>query len=523
MSISGDTALVKLTGNLHRFDPMLHGIEIDRHFSDGVEPEASKTLKSAKVGDDALETNCGESELYDAICWSNSHPDMVERASPVALIIATSGKKCTAWRAGSKNRMFTARHCIASQSELDGAEIWFNYESAVCGGEEQQTVVKVTGGDLLAQDYHLDYALFTVDDFSEISGFGNLGLDLRDGTVGEGIFIPQHGLADPKQIAIESDMNLSGLCEIDDNAMDGFSEGSDIGYMCDTTTSSSGSPVISGLTGRAIALHHWGGCFNSGTKLSRIWPEVKDFFNGVVPKGNAKGDWAEANEPPSAEFIADCDALSCIFDGGSSSDPDGSITSWGWQIDGEETTGVSTEHTFVEAGEFEVVLTVMDDEGASQSGTEMVSVTVPNEKPQAKFSTACVENACTFNAGASSDNDGSIVDWAWNFGDGSSASDKSVEHSYAKAGSYSVSLTVTDDDQATDSSAHTVTLSMPNEKPAAAFDVSCEAMAARSVQPAVQTPMVSWKASPGSSGTAARPAVQKPAINMKPLEATPLN
>ena len=474
MSISGDTALVRLTGNLHRFDPMLHGIEIDRHFSDGVEPELSKTLKSAKGGDDALETNCGESELYDAICWQDSHPDMVERASPVALVIATSGKKCTAWRAGSKNRMFTARHCIASQSELDGAEIWFNYESAVCGGEEQQTAVKVTGGDLLSQDYHLDYALFTVDDFSSISGFGNLGLDLRDGTVGEGIFIPQHGLADPKQIAIESDMNLSGLCEIDDTAMNGFSEGSDIGYMCDTTTSSSGSPVISGLTGRAIALHHWGGCFNSGTKLSRIWPEVKDFFNGIVPKGDAKGDWADANELPSADFMADCDALSCVFDGIISSDPDGSITSWDWQIDNEESTGASAEHTFSKAGEFEVVLTVTDDEGASQSVTEMVSVTVPNEKPQAKFSAACVDNACTFNAGASNDEDGDVVDWAWNLGDGSSASDKSVEHSYSKAGSYSVSLIVTDNDQGTDTTSHTVTLTMPNEKPEASFSGSCK-------------------------------------------------
>ena len=197
MSISGDTAVVRALGDFSGFDPSVHVIDIDSYLGT---PRSKKNSPSSPVS--KIETECGVSEIHDAVCWADSYPDEYERATPVAMLVTASGKECTAWRVGSTNRMFTARHCIASQSQLDGAEIWFNYEMTVCGGETPGSEVKVTGDELLKQDYHLDYALFTVNNFASISGFGNLGLDVRKGDIGEGIFIPQHGLGNPRQLAI---------------------------------------------------------------------------------------------------------------------------------------------------------------------------------------------------------------------------------------------------------------------------------------------------------------------------------
>ena len=469
MSISGDTAIVRARGDLSGFDPSVHVIDIDSYLGT---PRDKKTDPSPPVS--KIETECGESELYDAVCWADSYPDEYERATPVAMLITSSGKECTAWRVGSDNRMFTARHCIASQSQLDGAEIWFNYEMTVCGGDTPGSEVKVTGDQLLKQDYHLDYALFTVNDFTSISRFGNLGLDVRNGDIGEGIFIPQHGLGNPRQLAIESDMNGNGMCQIDDNEVDSFEAGSDIGYMCDTMTGSSGSPVISSSSGKVLALHHWGGCLNSGTKISYIWPQVSPFFNDKVPKGNGGPGWAAGNEPPIADFSSSCDGLACSLDGRESEDPDGEIVSFTWDLgNGESASGSDIAYEYEEPGIYTVKLIVQDDEGATAAYQRTVSTALPNEEPVAKFSTSCIDNVCTFDAGSSKDPDGTITEWAWSLGDGNTATGSDIEHTYQEGGSYTISLTVEDNDEATDSTNRTVTLSMPNEKPEAAFEVSC--------------------------------------------------
>ena len=57
----------------------------------------------------------------------------------------------------------------------------------------------------------------------------------------------------------------------------------------------------------------------------------------------------------------------------------------------------------------------------------------------------------SFDASASSDVDGSVVSYEWNFGDGGTASGQSVSHSYDSAGDYTATLTVTDNDGATSS------------------------------------------------------------------------
>ena len=69
-----------------------------------------------------------------------------------------------------------------------------------------------------------------------------------------------------------------------------------------------------------------------------------------------------------------------------------------------------------------------------------------------------VNDLITFDASGSSDADGAIISYAWDFGDGETSSRQNPTHAYSQEGSYSVTLTVTDDDGLTD----TVTLSLDN-------------------------------------------------------------
>jgi PKD repeat protein len=79
-----------------------------------------------------------------------------------------------------------------------------------------------------------------------------------------------------------------------------------------------------------------------------------------------------------------------------------------------------------------------------------------NQPPVAEFASSCAELACTFDASTSSDPDGTVAAYAWDFGDGVTATGPTAEHTYAAAGDHQVTLTVTDDDGATTSATSTV-------------------------------------------------------------------
>ena len=62
----------------------------------------------------------------------------------------------------------------------------------------------------------------------------------------------------------------------------------------------------------------------------------------------------------------------------------------------------------------------------------------------------------------SSDSDGTVVGWSWNFGDGDTSADRNPLHQYSAAGNYTIILTVTDDDGNTDSTSRSVTVVAPS-------------------------------------------------------------
>jgi PKD repeat protein len=71
--------------------------------------------------------------------------------------------------------------------------------------------------------------------------------------------------------------------------------------------------------------------------------------------------------------------------------------------------------------------------------------------------------AISFSSAGSNDADGSIASYAWNFGDGGSSSQANPSHSYSAAGSYNVTLTVTDNDGATATDNTTASVEDPTQ------------------------------------------------------------
>ena len=92
-----------------------------------------------------------------------------------------------------------------------------------------------------------------------------------------------------------------------------------------------------------------------------------------------------------------------------------------------------------------------------------------NQPPVAAFGFNCTDLTCTFDASGSSDADGTVVSYDWDFGDGNAASGPTVQHTFAAGGTFTVVLTVTDDDGGSDTDSQAVSVSAPggNQDPTA--------------------------------------------------------
>jgi PKD repeat protein len=179
------------------------------------------------------------------------------------------------------------------------------------------------------------------------------------------------------------------------------------------------------------------------------------------------------NQDPSASFTyspTDPTAGESVsFDASGSSDTDGSIASYDWDFgDGSTGSGATPSHTYDSAGSYTVELTVTDDDGATATAQQTVTVsetTPDNQDPSASFtyspSSPTTDDSVSFDASASNDPDGSIASYDWDFGDGSTGSGATPSHTYSSSGTYTVELTVTDDDGATATTQQTVTVSEP--------------------------------------------------------------
>jgi PKD domain/Fibronectin type III domain/Divergent InlB B-repeat domain len=81
--------------------------------------------------------------------------------------------------------------------------------------------------------------------------------------------------------------------------------------------------------------------------------------------------------------------------------------------------------------------------------------------PTAAFDVTCVDLSCTCDATTSTDPDGAIGDYTWNFGDATTTAGATAGHTYAAPGSYTVNLFVSDDKGLGDHATQDVTVQQP--------------------------------------------------------------
>lgn len=159
------------------------------------------------------------------------------------------------------------------------------------------------------------------------------------------------------------------------------------------------------------------------------------------------------NDPPVAVLTASVmqgvAPLEVEFDGSGSFDPDGHITAYSWSFgEGAAAEGAVVRHRFESPGRHEVRLTIRDNRRAASHAMVIIDVVASNDPPHAHITAIPQQGDApllvAFDGTGSSDPDGSIVSWEWEFGDGASGSGPGISHRYLSPGTYTARLTVID-------------------------------------------------------------------------------
>ncbi|WP_229067833.1 serine protease [Actinoplanes sp. DH11] len=302
MSITGDTAIVEmhravnplglgdLLGSLGvRVDQVARGFDRkelrreSRRAGSGREQSARPGREPARpgrgqaAGPGREESVCGADTSGDAVCYQSADPIAFTKSKAIARLLINGTELCTGWRIGAKNRMITNNHCLTSNGEAYDTEVWFNYQCAKCGGYDVFKPTKVWGDKVVATDRTLDYTLFSVDSFPSVEKFGYLMLDTARPARGQELYVPQHPAGEPTRIAGAKGDKASN-CTVENPDYTGYAAHSDVSYFCDTAGGSSGSPVLSRRTNKVVALHHFGGCPNSGVRGDLLAARLRPYL-----------------------------------------------------------------------------------------------------------------------------------------------------------------------------------------------------------------------------------------------------
>lgn len=182
-----------------------------------------------------------------------------------------------------------------------------------------------------------------------------------------------------------------------------------------------------------------------GSGVEKLLPDALTSSEIYPPNAVLSSSTAAGNAP-----------LTVSFNGSSSTATNTPLVKYSWVFgDGSQATGATVSHTFTTAGTYYTELTVEDSRGLTDTVTTPIVVgqSTVNQKPTAVIAVAPFQGGApmtySFNGSQSSDPDGSIVKYDWNFGDGTTGSGATTQHTYASQGNYTATLQVTDDRGAT--------------------------------------------------------------------------
>jgi PKD repeat protein len=132
-------------------------------------------------------------------------------------------------------------------------------------------------------------------------------------------------------------------------------------------------------------------------------------------------------------------------------DEDGYVEYWEWDFgDGSTSIQPDTDHKYSDKGSFYATLTVTDNDGNQDAVTKII--TIKNLSPTADFTVSSTEveiDETVQFTDKSSDPEEKTLLYQWEFGDGLSSTQRNPQHDYSEPGQYTVELTVTDDERAT--------------------------------------------------------------------------
>jgi heat shock protein HslJ len=175
-------------------------------------------------------------------------------------------------------------------------------------------------------------------------------------------------------------------------------------------------------------------------------------------------------EGPSEAFVGE----EVTFQGGNSVPGSSPIVVYAWNFGNarslDDSSDVSAGTVYDEPGRYDVSLTVRDQNNLEDRAT--MQITIKENEPDAEPPTAVINapgqavagDEVSFDGGSSQPgNGGNIVRYDWNFGDGTNGSGPVAEHTYNDAGSYNVTLIVTDEAGQSGSSTARIDVSEPQE------------------------------------------------------------
>ncbi|WP_373838585.1 PKD domain-containing protein [Methanospirillum sp.] len=228
-----------------------------------------------------------------------------------------------------------------------------------------------------------------------------------------------------------------------------------VGTDFDADRTYGNKPLTVRFTDKSYQATSWLWDFGDGTTSTEQNPihtftEEGRYTISLITNGDDKGkavknDYIRVAKGPTAKFVFAPKDVTVGIDVQFTDLSSGNPTSWLWHFgDGSSSPLQSPVYTYLTPGVYTVMLTVSDENGiSSDSATQIISVQGSSTPVVADFKTE-VTNGTNVQFIDLSSGFG-IISWVWDFGDGSTSTERNPKHTYLKEGTYEVSLTVSNE------------------------------------------------------------------------------